>query len=222
MLCKSSLKASQLSCTCCHCILPAIVACDVSVSSMCLRRFWSRLKFGLRPVFFCTYEECNSHINLSGSPQGHPQFDILAAPCGMQVAHGHSIHAEAFTLLKFCRSTHPGIHSAAIMPSHSSIIISHTHPSSCSQSRYLRAHRQGQMRQCACALFYARSLSSTNGRTPEFLSLQSAALRCLTVRAVWAGRRIRMWPERTLCETALRNASAEQAAAARSRQLRRR
>ena len=124
--CYASHRLKQVNCL----ALAVIVFCLqllhvtlVLVFSMRLRRFWSRLKFGLRPVFFCTYEECNSHINLSGSPQGHPQFDILAAPCGMQVAHGHSIHAEAFTLLKFCRSTHPGIHSAAIMPSHSSIII---------------------------------------------------------------------------------------------------
>ena len=42
------------------------------------------------------------------------------------------------------------------------------------------------------------ALSSIHGRAPEFLSLQSAAPRCLTVRAAWAGRRIRMRPERTL------------------------
>ena len=48
----------------------------------------------------CTYEEYKALINLSGSPQGHPQYDILATLCGMHVAHGHSTHAEAFTLLK--------------------------------------------------------------------------------------------------------------------------
>ena len=165
-----------------------IVACDVSVS------FLNACYVGFGPVFFCTYEECKALINLSGSPQGHPLFDIIATPCGMHVAHGHSTHAEAFTLLKFYRRTHTGIHSAAIMPSHSSIIRS-TRPSSCSQ--YLRAHRQGPMQ----ALSYPRALLCTHGRAPEFLNLQSAHRRAaLSERARGpACRRIRMRPERTLC-----------------------
>ena len=101
----------------------------------------------------------------------------------MHVAHGHSTHAEAFTLLKFYpgRRTHPGIHSAAIMPSHSSIIL-RTHPSSCSQ--YLRAYRQWPMRPCACALSYA----GTHGRAPEFLSLQSAHCRAALFDRARRGR----------------------------------
>ena len=114
-----------------------IVACNVSVS------FLNAYYVGFGLVFFCMYEEYKALINLSGFPQGHPQFDILATPCGLHVAHCHSTHAKAFTLLKF-------FHSAASIPSHSSIIIRRTHPSSCSQ--YLRAHRQGSMRPCPCAL----------------------------------------------------------------------
>ena len=114
-----------------------IVACNVSVS------FLNAYYVGFGLVFFCMYEEYKALINLSGFPQGHPQFDILATPCGLHVAHCHSTHAKAFTLLKF-------FHSAASIPSHSSIIIRRTHPSSCSQ--YLRAHRQGPMCPCACTL----------------------------------------------------------------------
>ena len=111
MLCKSSLEASPLSCTCCHHIFLTIVACDVSVS------FLNVCYVGFGPVFFCTYEECKALINLSGSPQGHPRFDILATPCGM--AHGRSTHAKALTLLEFYRRTHPSssvelIHHRAI------------------------------------------------------------------------------------------------------------
>ena len=94
----------------------------------CMRRYVSFLSACFGPVFFSTYEECKALINLSGSPQGHPLFDIFATQCCMHVAHCHSTHAKAFTLLKFYRHTHPSIHSPAIIPSHSSIIISRTHP----------------------------------------------------------------------------------------------
>ena len=84
--------------------------CDVSVG------FFTACYVGFGPIFFCTYEECKALINLSDSPQGHPRFDILATSCCMHVAHGHSTLAEAFTLLKFCLGTHPGIHSAGARP----------------------------------------------------------------------------------------------------------
>ena len=132
-----------------------IVACYVSVS------FLNVCYVGFGPVFFCTYEECKALIKLSGSPQGHPLFVILAATYGMHVAHCRSTHAEAFTLLKLYCPTHPGIHSAAIMRLHLSIICS-TPPSSCSQ--YLSAHWQGLMSQCVCALICLRSLVYTELR----------------------------------------------------------
>ena len=116
MLCKSSLEASLLSCTSGY-----HISCDVSVT------FLNACYVGFGPVFFCTNEECKPLINLSGSPQGHPRFDVLATPCGVHVAHGHSTHAEAFTLLKSYRCNHQGIHCVAIIPSHSSI-IRRTHP----------------------------------------------------------------------------------------------
>ena len=79
-----------------------IVVCDISVSflNVCY------VCFG--PVFFCTYEECKPLINLSGSPQEHPLFDVLATPCCVHVAHSHSTHAEAFTLLKSYSHNHEG------------------------------------------------------------------------------------------------------------------
>ena len=130
-----------------------IVACDVDVS------FLNACYVGFGPVFFCTYDECNALINLSGFPQGHPRFDILATPCGMHVAHGHSTHAEgparsihsAEILPWRRRGAHSGIHSAAIMPSHSSI-IRRTHPSSLSCSQYYARTGKGR-----CARVRARS-----------------------------------------------------------------
>ena len=62
-----------------------------------MRRYGSFLNayyVGFGPVFFSTYEESKALINLSGSPQGHPLFYILATPCYMHVAHGHSTHAK--------------------------------------------------------------------------------------------------------------------------------
>ena len=77
-----------------------IVACNVCVS------FLNACYVGFGPVFFCTYKECKALTNLSGSPQGHPLFDILATPCGVHVAQPqHS-----------CRI----IHTAEIILSHSS------------------------------------------------------------------------------------------------------
>ena len=169
MLCKSSLTASPLSCFAVIIFCLTIVACDVSVG------FLNACYVGLGPVFFCTYEECKALINLSGSPQGHPRLDILATPYGVHVAHGHSTHAEAFTLLQSYRRTHP-----------SSV------------------------------------LERAPARADAPVCVRAAALRCLTVRSARAGRRIRMRPGRPLCEKALREASAVQAAAGRSRRLRRR
>ena len=49
-------------------------------------------------------QECKSLIKLSGAPQGHPWFDIITTPWGVH----HSIHAEAFTLLKSYRCREGG------------------------------------------------------------------------------------------------------------------
>ena len=121
MLCKSLLEAVLCLALAVIIFYLTIVACDVSVSSL------NACYVGFGPIFFCTFEECKALINLSGSPQGHPLFVVLATPCCVHVAHGHSTRAKAFTLLKLYRCTHPGIHSAAIMLTHSSIIRS-THP----------------------------------------------------------------------------------------------
>ena len=163
MIFKSLLEASLLSCTCCHHILPDN-CCMQCHATFCVS-FLNACYVGFGPVFFCTYKGCKALINLSGSPQGHPQFNILATPCCMHVAHGNRTHTKAFTLLRLYRCTRPVIHSAAIMQSYSSIIRS-THPSSCLQ--YLSMHQQGQMRQCACALSYARALSCTPVARPSF------------------------------------------------------
>ena len=88
MLCKSSLEASEVIIFCL-----TIVACDISVS------FLNACYVGFGPVLFRTYEECKPLINLSASPQGHPQFEVFATPCCVHVAHGLrvSTRAEAFT-----------------------------------------------------------------------------------------------------------------------------
>ena len=84
-----------------------IVACYVSVS------FLNVCYVGFGPVFFCTYEECKALIKLSGSLQGHPWFVILAATYDMHVAHCHSTHAEANTLLKL-NTERPKMWAAAL------------------------------------------------------------------------------------------------------------
>ena len=121
--CYASHRLKQVCCRALDVIIfcLTIVACDVSVS------FLNACDVGFGPVFFCAYEECKPLINLSGSPQGHSRFDVLATPCGVHVAHGHSTHAEAFTLLESYRCNHQGIHCVVIIPSHSSI-IRRTHP----------------------------------------------------------------------------------------------
>ena len=92
MLCKSLLEA-VLCLALAVIIFYPIVACDVSVSSL------NACYVGFGPIFFCTFEECKALINLSGSPQGHPLFVVLATPCCVHVAHGLrvSTRAEAFT-----------------------------------------------------------------------------------------------------------------------------
>ena len=76
-----------------------VVACDVCVS------FLSACDVIFGPVLFCTYEEYKPLINLSGSPQRHQRFDVFVTPSCVHVAHGHSTHAEAFTLPKSFRLT---------------------------------------------------------------------------------------------------------------------
>ena len=120
-----------------------IAACEAIVSKVSFP--------GFGPVFFCNYEQCKPLINLAGFQQGHPRFDFLETACCVHVAHGHRAHAKAFSLLQSYRRTHPSIHAASIILSHSSI-IHHTHPSLC--PLYLSAHRQGPMRPCACLLSF--------------------------------------------------------------------
>ena len=134
------------------------------------------------------------------------------------MAHCHSTLAKAFTLLKFYSGTHPGIHSAAIMLLHSSII----------RAVALIHHRAHSIYACTgkglCARVCVRShvlvLSRVHtGAHPCFcvFSASTAAPRCSTVRAARAGRLIRMLPGRPLRETALRDTRAAQAAAAQIR-----
>ena len=132
-----------------------IVACNVSVS------FLNAYYVGFGLVFFCMYEEYKALINLSGFPQGHPQFDILATPCGLHVAHCHSTHAKAFTLLKFYRYTR--IQAFTLLQS-----CRRTHPSSSIALIHHRAHSiaRAQARAnvpvcvwtliCSCSLVYTR------------------------------------------------------------------
>ena len=70
-------------------------------------------------------------------------------------------HAEAFTLLKSYHRTHQGIHSAAIIQSHSTI-IRRTHPSSC--SLYLSALARADEPVSVHALMCSRSLGYTRAR----------------------------------------------------------
>ena len=118
--CYASHRLKQVCCLALEVIIFClkIVACDVSFS------FLNACNVGFGPVFFRTYEECKPLINLSGSPQRHPRFDVLATPCSVHVAHGHS---KAFTLLKSYRCNYQGIHCVAIILWHSSIIC-RTHP----------------------------------------------------------------------------------------------
>ena len=136
------------------------------------------------PVFFCTYEEYKPLINLSGSPQGHQRFDVLATPCSVHAAHCHrthvASHAEAFTLLKSYHSSHPSINSAAIIPLHSSI-IRHTHSHLLHSSIIVYtvlvcASARDYASLCVRALTCMLSLSSisTFACAPVFLHFQQA------------------------------------------------
>ena len=120
------------------------------------------------------------------------------------MAYDHSTHAAAFTLQLY-RCTHPGIHSAAIMPSPSSIIIRRTHPSSCSQ--YLRAQARADAPVCVSALICSRSVVYTRScaRVPESSERRAALFDHARARG-----------QRTSCETerGAGGCGAEQAAAA--------